>query len=469
MRKIYLLFLSLFGVCLSLIQFLDCYAQTEETAYPEYVIEEGDFLSSVALQFSTTVDNILAINDITDVNAISIGTRIKIPSLKGLYGTIATNIVNIGDNLLTISILCGTEITSLANINRIISPTEVYIGSDLISIQNDDYGKITAIGSYSGSSSLIESSILNGLNPVQLIEQNDTDGFWDFYNGQILYGKTQKETIEIVHTVSPYVDTIEIKQLPLIQGETHVLHIVTNSDISLSGTLGDQNLRFFHDPSTANEWYAMIGIGAMTDPGLINLSISGNRPEGNIFSLQQKVILSPGIFNQEVVEGVDPATLQEDNQAIDTNLVKSLTQTSEVRSWGTMMSYPVDEPCFASAFGSRRSYNDGSFYNFHTGADFSICTATNTNIYAVADGTVLFAGELPIHGNYTVIDHGWGVYSSYSHQQQLLVEAGQTVKRGDLIGLIGTTGRSVGPHLHWEVIINSVYVNPMTWLTTQFP
>ena len=100
---------------------------------------------------------------------------------------------------------------------------------------------------------------------------------------------------------------------------------------------------------------------------------------------------------------------------------------------------------------------------------FSVCLADNINIYAAADGKVIFAAELPIHGNYTVIDHGWGVYTSYSHQSQLLVEVGQEVKRGDLIGLIGNTGRSVGPHLHWEVIINSTYVDPMSWLSTQYP
>lgn len=134
-----------------------------------------------------------------------------------------------------------------------------------------------------------------------------------------------------------------------------------------------------------------------------------------------------------------------------------------------MLSYPVDEPCFASAFGSRRSYNDGSFYNYHSGIDYSVCLADNINIYAAADGTVVFAQELPIHGNFTVIDHGWGVYTTYSHQTQQVVKAGDTVKRGQLIGLIGSTGRSVGPHLHFEVIINGVYVNPLTWLSTTFP
>ena len=170
-----------------------------------------------------------------------------------------------------------------------------------------------------------------------------------------------------------------------------------------------------------------------------------------------------------LVEGVDSSTLEESNQALDTQTMKSLTQTGPERRWGTMMSYPVDEPYIVSGFGNRRTYNNGVFSNYHSGIDFGVYTANNINIYAAADGTVLFASELPIHGNYTVIDHGWGVYTSYSHQSQLLVTPGQEVKRGDLIGLIGNTGRSVGPHLHWEVIIHSVYVNPITWLNTQFP
>ena len=166
---------------------------------------------------------------------------------------------------------------------------------------------------------------------------------------------------------------------------------------------------------------------------------------------------------------MDSSTLEESNQAVDNQTIRALTQTSSERHWGTMMSYPVDEPYIVSGFGNRRTYNNGVFSNYHSGIDFGVYTASNINIYAAADGTVLFASELPIHGNYTVIDHGWGVYTSYSHQSQLLVTPGQEVKRGDLIGLIGSTGRSVGPHLHWEVIIHSVYVNPITWLNTQFP
>ena len=83
--------------------------------------------------------------------------------------------------------------------------------------------------------------------------------------------------------------------------------------------------------------------------------------------------------------------------------------------------------------------------------------------------SVLFCSELLIHGLHTIIDHGWGVYSTYSHQSQAVVTVGQEVKRGEVIGLIGNSGRSAGPHLHWEIRVNGIYVDPNTWLKTDFP
>ena len=441
-----------------------------EEVYAEYTIEEGDYLSVVALMFNTTVDDILEINSISDVNAISIGTQIKIPTLAGVEGNIANKYVNIGDTLSTLSILSGMDEAKLGEINSIVSPTELYIGSLLTTIYNDSADHITAVGSYDDGDTLLTKSAELGVSPAVLEKATKTSGTWDFADSQILFGVADDTCAEYTtHAVSPFIDVIEIKQLPLVQGGTHVIHI-SGADLNeLTGKVGDEySLRFFRDGDT-NDWYAMLGIDAMQDPGLYRIEISGKNNAGETFNVSQPIIIEAGIFTTEVVEGVDEATLEESNQAIDTNTVKSLTETSSTRTWGTMMSYPVDEPCFASAYGSRRTYNDGSFHNYHTGVDFSVCLADNINIYAAADGKVIFAAELPIHGNYTVIDHGWGVYTSYSHQSQLLVEAGQEVKRGDLIGLIGNTGRSVGPHLHWEVIINSTYVDPMSWLSTQYP
>ncbi len=440
-----------------------------DKVYAEYIIEEGDFLSVVALMFNTTVDDILAINNIPDLNAISIGTRIKIPTLEGVEGTIVTRYINIGDTLNTLGILSGMETQKLGEINTLVSPTELYIGSLLTTIRNDAADSITAVSNFDSGDSILAKSAVLGMNPMMLQKVNRAQGVWDFADSQVLFGKAADKSGNFqTHSVAPFVNEIEIKQLPLTQGETHVIHISASDIESLSGSVGSYPLRFFRDAGS-DDWYAMLGIDAMEPVGLVQLSVSGRTLNTEHFELSQPIIIQAGIFSSEVVEGVDASTLEEANQAQDTQTVKNLTQTSETRRWGTMMSYPVDEPCFVSGFGNRRTYNNGVFSNYHSGVDFGVCTANNINIYASADGTVIFADLLPIHGNFTVIDHGWGVYTSYSHQSQLLVSVGQEVKRGDLIGLIGSTGRSVGPHLHWEVIINSTYVNPVTWLGTQFP
>jgi murein DD-endopeptidase MepM/ murein hydrolase activator NlpD len=74
-----------------------------------------------------------------------------------------------------------------------------------------------------------------------------------------------------------------------------------------------------------------------------------------------------------------------------------------------------------------------------------------------------------VRGNATYIDHGWGVYTGYLHQSQLLVQAGDRVETGRLIGMVGNTGRVTGPHLHWEVWVGGVPVQPLEWTSRSYP
>ena len=90
-------------------------------------------------------------------------------------------------------------------------------------------------------------------------------------------------------------------------------------------------------------------------------------------------------------------------------------------------------------------------------------------IRAPAAGVVVFAGELIVRGNATVIDHGWGDYTGYMHQSELMVVEGDRVEKGQLIGLVGGTGRVQGPHLHWELIVGGIPINPLDWLDESFP
>ncbi len=115
-------------------------------------------------------------------------------------------------------------------------------------------------------------------------------------------------------------------------------------------------------------------------------------------------------------------------------------------------------------FGSRRIDN-GVPMAPHYGVDMA--APTGTPIHAPADGTVVISGDYYLDGGFTLIDHGQGVSTSYLHQSKRLVRAGDAVKRGQRIGLIGATGRATGPHLHWAMNWFEVRLDPS--LSTRKP
>ena len=90
--------------------------------------------------------------------------------------------------------------------------------------------------------------------------------------------------------------------------------------------------------------------------------------------------------------------------------------------------------------------------------------STGTPIRAAADGVVVFAGGRGGYGNATIIDHGNSLATLYAHQSSILLGDGQRVTRGQVIGLVGSTGFATGPHLHFEVRINGVPVDPLPYL-----
>src|SRR5690606_24329699 len=113
-----------------------------------------------------------------------------------------------------------------------------------------------------------------------------------------------------------------------------------------------------------------------------------------------------------------------------------------LQQWtGLWYSPAQDADCVISSFGSRRTYNDDPSLYYHTGLDLGYCKGVD--VYAPAGGTVV--GVFPdqvVRGNAIVIDHGLGVYTSYMHLASILIEEGARVEPGQLIGIIGTTGRS---------------------------
>lgn len=98
---------------------------------------------------------------------------------------------------------------------------------------------------------------------------------------------------------------------------------------------------------------------------------------------------------------------------------------------------------------------------FHKGMDFA-CD-TGTPVYATGDGTVVYAKWQSGYGNLIEVDHGFGYVTRYAHLSSILVRKGQKICRGAEIGLVGSTGKSTGPHLHYEVIVQNKHVNPINY------
>lgn len=122
-----------------------------------------------------------------------------------------------------------------------------------------------------------------------------------------------------------------------------------------------------------------------------------------------------------------------------------------------------------SEFSDRRDYlHNGEVIDrqVHLGLDYT--SITKDHIPAANDGVVIYAGLIGIHGQAVLIDHGLGLFSLYSHLSSIDVRHGQTVKRGEIIGRTGASGMAVGDHLHFEVLVNGVSVNPDQWFDAEW-
>lgn len=113
-------------------------------------------------------------------------------------------------------------------------------------------------------------------------------------------------------------------------------------------------------------------------------------------------------------------------------------------------------------YGLRRNPFGGGPAEFHDGLD--IATAWGTPVVATGDGAVSFAGFKNGYGNVVIVDHGNGLSTAYGHLSRIEIAPGQEVKRGDLVGRVGSTGRSTGPHLHYEVRVGETAVSPVRYL-----
>ena len=126
---------------------------------------------------------------------------------------------------------------------------------------------------------------------------------------------------------------------------------------------------------------------------------------------------------------------------------------------------PIKAGSITSKFGYRISPITNE-YSLHSGLD--IATRENTEIHSAYDGVVIKAEYHEINGNYVVIEHSNTLKTTYNHCNKLFIKEGEKVKKGDVIALVGATGYATGNHLHFEVLLNGKYINPLYVLSYDF-
>ncbi len=444
-------------------------AQTSEpSGGPVYIIQPGDTLWDIAALFNVTVDDIVRANNLPGGD-IYVGDRLIIPGLENVTGTLVTEIVLFGETLRSLTRQYGMDPAIMRRLNRLISPTEIYAGYRLILVEQENRPNLTGRTSLDPGGTLLELAVREGISPWTIAGINNLDGIGTSLPYEVLYLPSGDSSTAGTGLPTAIL-SVDIDPLPTTQGATTQIKVQLAESATLGGALVDHPLHFFQVED--GSWVALQGVHAMTEPGLYPLRLDVTLPNGGRQSFEQLILVRDAYFQQDPVLivdqlTVDPAITEPENQ----QLLAITEPATPQKYWDGIFQLPVDEQyCLRSFFGNRRSYNDSDYIYFHTGVDYGVCSEAHPfDIYAPADGVVVFAGELIVRGNATVIDHGWGIYSGFWHQEAILVSPGEQVAAGQLIGKIGKTGRVTGPHLHWEVWANGIQVNPLQWLDEALP
>jgi murein DD-endopeptidase MepM/ murein hydrolase activator NlpD len=208
-------------------------------------------------------------------------------------------------------------------------------------------------------------------------------------------------------------------------------------------------------------WLAIVGIALATVPG--DYSIRVQQPGADEKQIHFKV--GPKTYREQYLD-VAPAQVNlspedEARVARETEKVYAAQHGFSPDAPATLRLMQPIEGRRSNSFGMRRFFNKEP-RKPHSGMD--IAAATGTPIKAPLAGKVVDVGSYFFNGNNVMIDHGQGLVTMYCHLSKIRVEVGQELKRGDVLGDVGATGRVTGPHLHWGVALNGAMVDPALFL-----
>lgn len=433
-----------------------------------HVVQRGETLFGIAMQYGTTVEAIAETNGITDPRYIAVGQRLLVPNAQAhTPGAIVWHTVSPGDTLPTLTHAYNTTVESLAAANYITNPARLVIGQEL-TISQGAAGSAQAVPGglhhVQPGENLYRIALNYRVSVNALLVVNGFSSPVPVFPGQRIWLPGSDGTA-LTELPPPFV-ACTVSPNPAIQGKTISLHVTTAGPAVLSGTFMNSPI---HVAAEGSQHYALIGVHVFTASGVYPLALTAAAPDGTQTTLTLRLKLVDGGYGTEDIllaaeqeDLLNPTVTEPEWERIAT----IMSGFSEQRHFDGLMGLP-STGAITSGFGTQRAYNEGELNTFHSGTDFG--GAPNSPVLAPAAGIVVMADTLPVRGNATIIDHGWGVYTGYWHQTAIYVSEGDIVMPGQEIGTVGSTGRSTGPHLHWEMWVGGVQVDPMQWVQQSFP
>jgi murein DD-endopeptidase MepM/ murein hydrolase activator NlpD len=229
---------------------------------------------------------------------------------------------------------------------------------------------------------------------------------------------------------------------------------VKNASGPVKGSFNGKHLYF--NPAK-NGFKAVVGIDLRTDPGTypLSLTVDGRPRARNVMIAKKKYPV------QKLTLPEDMVVLSPENEARtdrEQRKMSAIWPFDSLRVWQGNFIDPLPGKALGTPFGVRRIINNIP-KNPHSGVD--ITAEEGEPVKAPNDGVVILVDDQFYSGNSVVLDHGQGIYTMFFHLSTIKVKYGQAVRKGDVIALVGSTGRSTGAHLHWGVRVQGAKVDPL--------
>lgn len=209
-------------------------------------------------------------------------------------------------------------------------------------------------------------------------------------------------------------------------------------------------------------YYFFIPVDIWEEAGTYNIEVAVNDLTlDKHYDLSREIELTDWEFKVQylyVSDEVYESTNNDDAYREFRERVKGARSSSDMEKyWEGKFSLPFEDFTLSTDYGEKRFVNDQITSTRHSGLD--LAAPTGTEIHACNNGKVALAEYITLTGNTLVIDHGMGLFTSYYHMDEIEVDEGDFLNKGDYVGTVGSTGFSTGPHLHWSISIYNTYVN----------